>query len=407
MPLTSLKSLLGGKARYGIVSLREAPYFTLAYVLWLTVATLKLTVLGSSLGHGNLFYALSFLLFFLHEAVTVRNWSRNELLLLLALLFFNIQTYLFGHDELIAFSILLFCGRKIHFKEIAWLTVVVQTCILVLFSVLSRIGLVPSMTAGRPDGTIRQSLGFAYVTYPSYLLLNIILLWIYLRKTKTTIYELVALLVMDVYMFFVTDARNGCALIAVALCGTFFIKLFGVKYNLPRWVLKIFQFDFVIAAVSFLLLSIVYLIYPHSWMLRIDAFFSKRLEYTSAALSEYGFPIIGGTHKNLASSGLVIDSSYMRIVYDYGFLFLVALLAMFTLLQKKAIMQRDNWLVFVLFFVAVHSVFDAQLSTFQCNTFLFLLATVVPVTENPCKDVDSISEADDTKKSCQTSKNIE
>lgn len=70
-------------------------------------------------------------------------------------------------------------------------------------------------------------------------------------------------------------------------------------------------------------------------------------------------------------------------------------------------MQRDNWLVFVLFFVAVHSVFDAQLSTFQCNTFLFLLATVVPVAENPCKDVDSISEADDTKKSCQTSKNIE
>lgn len=114
----------------------------------------------------------------------------------------------------------------------------------------------------------------------------------------------------------------------------FFIKLFGTKYNLPRWVLKIFQFDFVIAAVSFLLLSIVYLIYPHSWMLRIDVFFSKRLEYTSAALSEYGFPIIGGTHKNLASSGLVIDSSYMRIVYDYGFLFLVALLTMFTLLQK-------------------------------------------------------------------------
>lgn len=275
MPLTSLKSLLGDKARYGIVSLREAPYFTLAYVLWLTVATLKLTVLGSSLGHGNLFYALSFLLFFLHEVVTVRNWNQNELLLLLALLFFNIQTYLFGHDELIAFSILLFCGRKIHFKEIAWLTVVVQTCILVLFSVLSRIGLVPSMTAGRPDGTIRQSLGFAYVTYPSYLLLNIILLWIYLRKTKTTIYELVVLLVMDVYMFFVTDARNGCALIAVALCGTFFIKLFGTKYNLPRWVLKIFQFDFVIAAVSFLLLSIVYLIYPHSWMLRIDVFFQN------------------------------------------------------------------------------------------------------------------------------------
>lgn len=50
---------------------------------------------------------------------------------------------------------------------------------------------------------------------------------------------------------------------------------------------------------------------------------------------EYGFPIIGGTHKNLASSGLVIDSSYMRIVYDYGFLFLVALLTMFTLLQKR------------------------------------------------------------------------
>lgn len=68
----------------------------------------------------------------------------------------------------------------------------------------------------------------------------------------------------------------------------------------------------------------------------------------------------------------------MRIIYDHGLIVLLLLLFFLTVLQKK-LLADDEWLLlFLLGVIAVHSMFDAQLMSFQHNTFLFLLTSVIP-----------------------------
>jgi hypothetical protein len=111
---------------------------------------------------------------------------------------------------------------------------------------------------------------------------------------------------------------------------------------------------------------------------KIDSFVSNRLTYSAYAYQQFGFPIIGGTKVELAPAGLVLDSSYLRIIYDHGLVVLVFLLLLFTLLQREVFKERDYLLLMIFFLISVHSIFDAQLMSFQQNTFLFLLGTVIP-----------------------------
>lgn len=125
---------------------------------------------------------LSQFFFLLHEIFTVREHTTGELVFAVILIFLNLQTFLFGNNDLFAFSMLLFCGRRVAFSEIAKVTVILQTVTTILIVTLSSLGLIDNVSNIRADGTTRISLGFAYVTFLSYIFLNIVLLWVWLRN---------------------------------------------------------------------------------------------------------------------------------------------------------------------------------------------------------------------------------
>lgn len=383
------------------ISVFKAPFFLVGYVLWLVVAILNTTKLANYFGHVNLVYMVVPFIMLMHEVFTIKKHAIKDFVLLGLLLLANVMTYFYGHDNLFAFSMLLFCGRYLIFKSVAKLTVIIQSALFTIIVISSQIGLLPDRLSGRPDGTIRHSLGFIYVTYPSYVLLNIVLLLIYIRKGKLKIYEMIGLLAINTYLYIMTDARNGCGLIFIAIVGTLvisaldlYVKNVKMKDRITRLSAQILCNDYSFFAIFFFSCTFFYSKYPNSSLMKFfDKIMSTRLAVSSEAVSNYGIPLVGGTSINLPTAGTVIDSSYLRIIFDHGLIIFLVLLVLLFLEQLRAFQIKDYWLIYVQLFVAVHSCFDAQLMTFQMNTFLFVLLSGIPTYVNRrnarvCEDID-------------------
>ena len=351
-------------------SVSRAPFFYIAYILWLAVAILNTSDFASLIGRSNVVYYLVPFLLLIHELCRFE-LTRRDLVALAVLVVLNVQTYVWGGNDLFALSLFVYCGRRIDFASIAKVTIVVQSLITAFVIMSWGFGLVENTVDMRLDGQVRHSLGFSYVTYLSYVLLNVVLLRMYLTRGDMSYAELAFLAFLNVLTLALTDARNGCGLIFIALGLAFLLRGKSLRLDrhaVVRWLLT---YSLVIFAAIFIVLSVFYV--EGGPLASLDAFFSRRLFITNEAIAEYGIPLVGGTEWSLVESGTTIDSSYLRVVFEHGFVMLVVVLVVMTRLQQIAFMRGDYWLMLCLFFVAAHSMFDAQLISLQHNTFLLLI----------------------------------
>lgn len=365
--------------------MKEGWPFYVAYSIWLVVALLNTTPLVEYLGHRNMFYAVVPILLFIGESREIRSYSKLEWIFLFALIALNIQTYVFGGNNLAILSMLLFCSRKMKFSNIVLISIAVDAAILAVIPAMSALGLIDDVINIRPNGTIRSSLGFSYVTYASYVLKNIVMLAVLIvpfeRISGKAIYLI--LFIVNTFILMETDARNGCGLIYVALILSPILQRIEKSRSRPlvengllgRMVVN----DYLILLALFFIAVVLFTVFPKSKLLQwMDSLCSLRLTYTSHAFRQFGIPLIGGTEVNLIAEGLTIDSSYFRIVYEHGLIVLLLVMVGLRKIQARLCEEGNVTLLFVLFLIAVHSVFDAQLISVQHNTLILLLASLFP-----------------------------
>lgn len=383
--MITCKRLLEPSFFYKGKGMKEGWPFYVAYSIWLVVALLNTTPLVEYLGHRNMFYAVVPILLFIGESREIRSYSKLEWIFLFALIALNIQTYVFGGNNLAILSMLLFCSRKMKFSNIVLISIAVDAAILAVIPAMSALGLIDDVINIRPNGTIRSSLGFSYVTYASYVLKNIVMLAVLIvpfeRISGKAIYLI--LFIVNTFILMETDARNGCGLIYVALILSPILQRIEKSRSRPlvengllgRMVVN----DYLILLALFFIAVVLFTVFPKSKLLQwMDSLCSLRLTYTSHAFRQFGIPLIGGTEVNLIAEGLTIDSSYFRIVYEHGLIVLLLVMVGLRKIQARLCEEGNVTLLFVLFLIAVHSVFDAQLISVQHNTLILLLASLFP-----------------------------
>lgn len=383
--MITCKRLLEPSFFYKGKGMKEGWPFYVAYSIWLVVALLNTTPLVEYLGHRNMFYAAVPILLFIGESREIRSYSKLEWIFLFALIALNIQTYVFGGNNLAILSMLLFCSRKMKFSNIVLISIAVDAAILAVIPAMSALGLIDDVINIRPNGTIRSSLGFSYVTYASYVLKNIVMLAVLIvpfeRISGKAIYLI--LFIVNTFILMETDARNGCGLIYVALILSPILQRIEKSRSRPlvengllgRMVVN----DYLILLALFFIAVVLFTVFPKSKLLQwMDSLCSLRLTYTSHAFRQFGIPLIGGTEVNLIAEGLTIDSSYFRIVYEHGLIVLLLVMVGLRKIQARLCEEGNVTLLFVLFLIAVHSVFDAQLISVQHNTLILLLASLFP-----------------------------
>ena len=116
------------------------------------------------------------------------------------------------------------------------------------------------------------------------------------------------------------------------------------------------------------------------WMNKLNNVLSTRLSLGRKALDLFDFSWFGQYIRNFShAEGLTeggyfyIDSSYLQIALMYGVILLAAVLFCFLVIGCRAKAQKDWTLIWILAFMAVHSVIEPRLIQLAYNPFILAL----------------------------------
>ena len=257
-------------------------------------------------------------------------------------------------------------------KRILTISAILTATVIFVVVLCSQIGLSQNVTWYRWGGDlakdkVRESLGFIYASTGASLYFGFILQYIFLRKERTRAWEFAILELVQVFFFIKTDSRLpfyfGTAVIILffieSLCKTpwrFTRHLKGLIYITPGILC-------VIAVGGYFLFDL-----SSSFWNKINDFLSGRLSLGVNALSEYGIKVLGQPVVWIGNgSGKMegvynyVDCSYLQILIQYGILFLLAVMVLYTIGMICAYKAQDFWLIALFAVICVYSITEPYL----------------------------------------------
>lgn len=281
--------------------------------------------------------------------------------------------------------VIVYCSRYIPFGILAAESLIISVASLAATVLAAKMGLILNFTTG--GIRVREYLGYLYALNPSQIIYNITGIVIYIKREKISIYTILSLILVNVYIFSATDSRLSFFISIAMLVSALLMK----APRLRALATRILGF---LAPVSFLFLFIV------AWHMTVnysplDGFYyhlndvlGNRLALGHSALEQYGTSLLGQTvdfignglnpDGSLNNSGVYnyVDCAFIRLPIQYGWLFTFLILIFFTIQAARAAKDKDPWCLLVLFAIALHCVLDDLALRLQFNTFLFLLWSI-------------------------------
>lgn len=284
-------------------------------------------------------------------------------------------------------ALLVWCGRDLDVRRLLKTCCVVEGIMLVGVVIACGFGAIGNVGVARLDGSMRESLGFYYVTFLSHYFLNFALMWIYLRKDRLRWYEVAALLAINIAIYSATGSRNSFILVCAALALAFYALV--LKRGVPQGKAAEFvlMHSYVLCA-ALVIVSMLVIGAQSPLGALLDKALSGRLTLSQRALDTYGITPVGTAphwvYSNEVRSGLYagdeyfyVDSSYVQILICCGVVVFALILLWFTLTLVRAYKGGDSLLCWVFLAFAIHSALDPQMMKLDYCCFLLCLGPTI------------------------------
>lgn len=291
-----------------------------------------------------------------------------------------------SHKVFFLLWLLILGARDIPFYRIVKVFLGICGSLLLAAMICAGTGLIEDYTYARADGAVRHALGTGSPTNCGAFLLFQILCWWYLRKEKITYYEAGIAAVIAVFVRQYINARTaaGCiAGVAVIMCIQRFFyqknERQGKTYQMNSVLSSLLILSHIFAA-GLITVASVFFDDQNPWMVKLDSLLSTRLMLGRKALNLFDFKWFGQYIRNFShAEGLTeggyfyIDSSYLQIALMYGTVCLAAVLLCFLIIGCRAKNQKDWTFIWILAFLAVHSIIEPRLIQLAYNPFILAL----------------------------------
>ena len=357
--------------------------FYAGYGIWLIWKLVSISMLSFAEGSSvnTMLHALS-LACLLGSAVMFRLFDSKTVLALALCAFGLIVKMNAGNILFIDLAIVFYASRCTDYKGIARFSLGLLGVGSIAIVMGSAIGIIPDYLFTRGE-TIRHGLGFLYSTNLSHLYLNIVLLFLFLRRDDVQFSECLLLFSIDVLIYILTDSRNSCGLVAIALfCACAFKISRNEKLDLAlAWIARC---SFGLFTVLLLIAALAFNPEDEGWK-ALNRFTSNRIAQDHASLIKYGVKpfgqeiefsnrtiAMGETDKteqeaNPEGDPNIVESSFLNILITKGYVsLLLVLLGLWIAMRNEA----DRWMNLIMLMISAHSAFDFQLTNLLYTTFL-------------------------------------
>ena len=361
---------------------RKELLFYLAWILFLATLILDQTmwtsdypILGTLLKLGRYFsYAVGMVNIFLD------NFERKIFLGLLVMIGVSVLCILSNSNmTMVLYMVFFVSAYDLDAERFLKVTVAVQGFLLAFVVLGSQIGLLEDYIF-TPESRLRHGLGFSWTTTSAILFLFIVFEYMAVRKEKIKYMELIVLEFLGFILYELTNSRMAFALCSVFIVVIAAAKLFQFRFPISNFFRKLFVL--VPGALCVLALAIHAFYNPGSalWT-KLNDFLSGRLKLGKTGIADYGISLFGtpitwvgySARQPVVDNYNYVDCSYLRILLEYGIIFLVIVVAIFSIIIYKSVKSRNYFLVWSVAFVLILSITEPRLMNLSFNPFSILV----------------------------------
>lgn len=253
--------------------------------------------------------------------------------------------------------------------------------------ILSLVGVIPDWQHQRGDVT-RHALGFHYPTDAYSIFLTIVMMYIYSFKKNLSYIVLGTLTALNVALFYLTDGRLSFALTTVVLLFGFGCRVFEkFKKPIPKGLRKAIKIVCICLPILLTVTAFIAIaLYSSGTGLgsKLNSILSDRLLYSSNAIKNYPISLFGTKVEWFGWGGFgftelpenfnynFVDISFVRMLFDYGIIMSVVIIAGYTLLLKDLCKKGDYVTVFLIVTVLLWSFVEPYIFSLSRNIFVLL-----------------------------------
>lgn len=371
------------------IALSDFVYYMAIYIYMIFMTLTQTMFFNKFQGYKYLLVIYSILiLVFIKEYISLleKKESIKNILILMAII---IISYAVGKESLSCTSALVYTSRNVNINQIIKNVTYLLMIILIFIIISSKLNIIPNYSVLR-GGNVRQYLGFRYSLYPTAILFNIVAGYIYVYKRKVKLSVLIFLSIFARYLYMCTYAKLSTVLVFAVILIAIFDKYMGIlKIKFVNKIIYSFRYSYIILTI----LSVwIVSTYNQSveWMNKLNILLESRISLAKQSVDMYGMNLFGikdlawqgnglsleGTEvKNIAY--LYVDNFYINIIQQYGLVFSIILLIIFTLTIIKSLKEGDNYLGLILIIFAFHGLLDNLMMTLYYNIFLITLFPIL------------------------------
>lgn len=304
-----------------------------------------------------------------------------------ALVSFNMMHVTSKLNIFAIYVIFIFCLRNVEFERIARLTFIICLTFLCVTILVSKLGIIDDYILISRDGRIRHFLGFRYALFAPTAFMNIISIWLYIKKDSASFFSWIILFLFNYWLYEQTDSR-------LTFYSSLLLIILGVLLKIyPNFLdkFKIILYPFISIYIICVLIS-SFLVKefqnPNHFLLKLNTFFGNRILYARRSLNYFGFKLFGQDiewHGNgLDQFGnrsnhiyLYVDNLYIQVLQRYGIIFLILFTVIMTLTLYN-IYKKEKLLLFsILVLLAVHALIDDLILYPQFNIFWVTIGCII------------------------------
>lgn len=280
----------------------------------------------------------------------------------------GLVTYHTKDFELLDFVLLIIGAMNVKWKKIA----VIYLCIAIT---IQAVAFYCVMKGIAPDfiyvlgQKVRHSLGISYPTDFAAHILFIMMVYVSLRNTKLTYFEITLMAIISYIVYGQTYAKNNF-ICSILLCASLFIvkTLHYFKFQISK-----FRISRGLGLVMFIMVLVCLICVMNynplnSLWSKMDRILSYRISLSYQGISQYGLPAFGTTvYESGAGMGgntayyFFLDSSLIRIAIKYGWIFLSVITYIYYLCMDKAIRYHKDYIIIVLLVMVIYGVVEHHL----------------------------------------------
>ena len=363
------------------------------YGVWLFIMQMMSTTYSELLVDTVTYYKIFTIIFFILLVVSfffIFRINKNHFYIDLFLTFFLFIVILSSQTFgiLAIYTLLLLLSKYTPFEKILKMYVSIFSVVLLIIFLGWVIDVLPPIDvlneSFREDGKYRYSLGFTYTTFLPKYFFHALLAWLVIRKNKLSNLEIILFLGINYIIYDLTNTRAVYYLVNALFFTILFIKFFKIDFYNYRIISTILRFCMKYCLLILCILSI----YLHcwynpniEWMYNLNIALADRLNLGYKGFIDYGITLFGSDVEYVSynqvtefSPYFFLDSSYQRILINFGIFSVLMLLWVGFKLSNLIIVKNNIYLGVSLIFLFGHSFTDPQLLDPIFNPFALIFA---------------------------------